>query len=367
MKRILFVVQLPPPIHGVAIINEIVVHSAGINENFITRNINISTSDEIEHIGRFSGKKIISVARHLFLLIKNLISFRPHLVYITLAPSGFAFYRDTVYIFFIKLFRKRLVIHLHGQGIKAGAEKSRLFKWLCKKIFNDSFVIFLSEKLRSDATVFVKKPSFIVNNGFPHFYTPTENKPVREGPVQLLYLSNYVRSKGILDLIDAIELVAQTHGNFHLSLVGKPFDISVPFLTQYIGEKKLADKITINGPKYKEEKIEVLENAEIFILPTYNEAFPLALLEAMGYALAIISTYEGGIPDIIDDGINGLLFKQRDIYALAEKIKFLLDHPEKRAEIGKAARKKFLDKYTISVFEKNILLTLQEISEADRS
>jgi glycosyltransferase involved in cell wall biosynthesis len=161
-----------------------------------------------------------------------------------------------------------------------------------------------------------------------------------------------------------MELVARTHANFHLTLVGKPFDITMDFLASHTREKNLSDKVTISGPRYYEEKTGLLEDADIFILPTYydNEAFPLSVLEAMKFGLPVISTFEGGIPDIIDDGADGLLFPKKDIRALAEKIIFLLDHPEERIRLGNAARKKFAERFTVSIFERNMLQVFNQVS-----
>jgi glycosyltransferase involved in cell wall biosynthesis len=364
-KRILFTAQLPPPVHGAALMNEIIVNSPLIGQYFECRHINISTAGQIEDIGKFSPGKIFSAIRHLFLILTSLITYRPHIIYFTLSPSGFAFFRDSVYFFFMRLSGSKVVFHLHGKGIKEGAGKSRLFRWLSKKIFSRSYVIFLSEKLRSDVP-FPSRAPYVVNYGVP-VVAQEEKVPSPAGKkVEILYISNYVRTKGVIDLIDAVALVARTHQHFHLTLAGKPYDISLEFLESHTREKGLAGKVTIHGPKYKEEKTALLQASDVFILPTYyeNEAFPLSILEAMQFTLPVISTYEGGIPDMIDDGVNGLLFHQRDINQLAEKILFLLDDPAARVRLGRAARQKFMQKYTVSIFEQHILETLQDIAGA---
>ena len=68
------------------------------------------------------------------------------------------------------------------------------------------------------------------------------------------------------------------------------------------------------GKKYGEEKNEEYDNADVFVFPTYyyNECFPLVLLEAMEHAVPCISTREGGVSAIIDDGVNGFICKQKD-------------------------------------------------------
>lgn len=354
MKRILFVVQLPPPVHGVALMNDLIIKSSHINETFETRHVNLGTSQQIADIGKFSPAKLLLSLRCLAQIIKQLLFFRPHLVYLTLSPSGFAFYRDAVYIKCIRLFPNRLVLHLHGQGIRAGARDSRLFRRLCKGMFRRAHVIFLSERLKEDAIEFIRTPPIVVNNGIPDDVMLQPHIKPGDAVVRILYLSNYVRSKGILDLIDALEIVARTHRSFHCDLVGKPFDISNEFLADYIRQKGLTGNVTVHGAKYNEEKNRFLENSDIFVLPSYNDAFPLVILEAMKYGLPVISTYEGGIPDIIDDNSNGLLVPKRDINALSERIIFLLDHPEERVRLGNAARVKFLDKFTLDVFERNM-------------
>ncbi|HVW60929.1 MAG TPA: glycosyltransferase family 4 protein [Puia sp.] len=353
MVRILFVVQLPPPVHGVALMNELIVKSPLIQESFRERHINLGTSNQIKDIGKFSPAKLLLSVRCLASIIKHLLFFRPHLVYFTPSPTGFAFYRDALYISMINFFPARLVLHLHGQGIQAGARDSRLFRWLCKRMFRKAHVIFLSEGLKKDAIEFVQRPPFVVNNGLADDVIPPV-RPPEERPLRILYLSNYVRSKGILDLVDALEIVARTHRSFHCDLVGKPFDVSTEFLAGYIQQKGLAEVISIRGALYGKEKTRFLENADIFTLPSFNDAFPLVILEAMKFGLPVISTYEGGIPDIIDDSVTGLLIPKRDIKALAAKLLFLLEHPEERQRLGNAARKKFLEKFTLSDFERNM-------------
>lgn len=105
------------------------------------------------------------------------------------------------------------------------------------------------------------------------------------------------------------------------------------------------------GKKYNEEKEAFFENADIFIFPTLNEAFGLVLLEAMEHALPCIATDEGGISDIVDDGETGFIVSKRNTEALADKIEYLIIHPEERKRMGKLGYKKFNDKFTVRKFE----------------
>lgn len=75
----------------------------------------------------------------------------------------------------------------------------------------------------------------------------------------------------------------------------------------------------------------------------------------MQFSLPIISTFEGGIPDVVKDGINGFLVPQRDAQALADKLEVLIVNPLLRKEMGFAGRKLYEEKFTIEIFEKRLL------------
>ena len=363
-KKVLCIVQLPPPVHGASLMNSSFVNSPLINEHYLLKVINVATAGNIEGIGKFSVKKIFDSAGHFFRIAATLVFYRPGLVYFTFSPTGFAFYRDAIYTGLVKLSGTELAIHLHGKGIRAGYTGNRLRDWICQKVFTGTNVIFLSGILAGDMDGFAYKRKFIVNCGIPLTEPPPESRPAGN-LCRLLFLSNYVRSKGIIDLIDAIAIVARTNQHFHLRLVGKPYDVSIDELKEHIARKGLDSLITICGPKYQGEKLSEFRQADVFIFPTYytNEAFPLVLLEAMQWALPSITTREGGIPDIIDNGVTGMLIDQRDITQLAENILFLIGHAEERRKMGQAARKIFLEKFTLATFEKNMLQAFSDILE----
>lgn len=363
MKRIFCIVQLPPPFHGASLMNNHLLNSPLLNAKYRLYTCNIATSSNIEDIGKFSLKKTAQSLVDFFKILVTIIRFRPDLVYFTLSPSGFAFYRDFVYSMLIKSFGKKLVFHLHGKGLSTGSANSSFFAGCCKMIFRGTYVIHLSEKLLNDTNHLTYKKGYIVNYGIPVIDLNKGEKSFDR--TRLLFLSNYVKSKGIIDLIDAIEIVAKKNQNFHLNLVGKPYDVTVEWLQDYIGKKNISSFVTVCGPKYGDDKYRELANSDIFVFPTYyyNEAFPLALLEAMQFGLMVITTREGGISDMIEDGKTGLLIEKRDIMDLADKIQFSINNPERRRDIGLNAKSSFFEKYTLNVFEKNIEKTFDDILE----
>lgn len=110
------------------------------------------------------------------------------------------------------------------------------------------------------------------------------------------------------------------------------------------------------GKKYGADKEAFFKNTDIFVFPTYypNECFPLVLLEAMQQGLPCISTKEGGITSIIDDGKTGLFVNRQDADDLADKIAWMIEHPKERKVMGENGTKKCRNCFTIESFEESM-------------
>ena len=89
--------------------------------------------------------------------------------------------------------------------------------------------------------------------------------------------------------------------------------------------------------------------------------FPLVLLEAMMFGLPVISTSEGGIPDIVKNGETGFVIDKQNPNQLAEKIKWFIDNPEEASFMGEKGREHFLENYTLEIFENRLTHILNQI------
>ena len=163
-------------------------------------------------------------------------------------------------------------------------------------------------------------------------------------------------------MIDALNIVKNDGYSFHCDYIGKWSDIAESEFNQKVKHKNLDKYIQAHGAKYREEKELFLKQADLFIFPTYyhNECFPLVLLEAMEQGLPCISTNEGGIPGIIEEGKTGFIVEKHSPQQLAEKIEYLIDHPMICAKMGKAGKEKFQREFTLEKFQNRMKDILKE-------
>jgi glycosyltransferase involved in cell wall biosynthesis len=126
----------------------------------------------------------------------------------------------------------------------------------------------------------------------------------------------------------------------------------------------LSHVVTYLGPKYGEAKAACLAAADIFAFPTFYhfECFPLVILEAMQAGLPVVSTYEGGIRDAVQEGGNGILCPQGDARSLADALKRLIGDDNLRAEMGRAGRERFENEFTLERFEHRLTQILGELA-----
>ena len=345
-SKVLFVVQLPPPLHGSSSINKAFVESKILNDSFNIKVLPLKFAKSMEDIGAFSLMKVNKMFLYAFKLMGTLISFSPDLVYFTFSPMGISFYRDVLYVSILKLFRKKILFHLHVKGITEQCEASKVKKALYKFAFKNTNIICLSTLLGEDLRVVYKGVPMVVNNGIVSQYREPTLDKIENGRIELLYLSNLMRAKGVFVLLDALKILKERNVDFIARIVGKPADVSKEEINRYLLKNQMSECVNVEDGKYGEDKIRAFRKADIFIHPTLNDAFPLVILEAMQFQLPVISTFEGSIPEIINEGVTGLLVQKNNSIMLADKIATLISNKQMREQMGKEGRKKFLSSFT---------------------
>lgn len=163
-----------------------------------------------------------------------------------------------------------------------------------------------------------------------------------DGKVTILTVGRLVEKKGIEVSIRAFAEAHKTNPQMRYDIVGDgPLRSKLQML---IAELGVSDLVTLHGAKDGRFISDLLSRAEIFILASVTaadgdqEGTPVSLLEAQAAGVPVISTRHSGIPEIVQDGVTGLLTAERDVAALSQQIDFLVQHPESRRKMADAGR-----------------------------
>jgi glycosyltransferase involved in cell wall biosynthesis len=375
----------PPPIHGSAIIGKIIKESKYINSKYDSRFINLSISYTINDIGK---GKIVKILRYFTIIcntLKQLIFFRPDLCYMTPVSKGIGFYKDFIIILIVKIFNVRIIYHFHNKGI-CHRQNRFIDNLLYRYTFKNEQVILLSRLLYYDIEKYVSKENvYYCPNGIPELdeayysssiakklgirinseinYNHDSGKKNEKKITNIVFLSNLIKSKGILMLIEACRILREKKIDFSCIIAGDEGDLTIKELKQEISEYKLSSYISVIGKIQGIEKIEMLKNADIFVFPSFyhNECMPLVLLEAMQHLLPIVTTAEGAIPDVVEDGVSGFIIPRQDVQTLAEKLEFLIQNPVERELMGEKGYNRFNKEFTIDVFENRLTFILEDV------
>ena len=362
--------HMPPPVHGAAMVGQYIHDSKLINGVFDCHYINLTTAKNLQDIGKVGMRKLFDFFKLLKKIWHEVKEVKPQLVYVTPNACGGAFYKDFVVVQMLKRLGCQVVVHYHNKGVATHQDK-----WfddaLYKRFFKDIKVILLSACLYDDVKKYVKRDDvFVCGNGIPSVAiesfvsAPFDAASPEDKIPHLLFLSNLLISKGVVVLLDSLKVLKKKGCRFVCDFVGgETVDMDAVMFQAEVVKRGLEGIVVYHGKKYGKDKEAFLNGADVFVFPTFyhNECFPLVLLEAMEHGVACISTTEGGIPGIIDDGKTGFLVPKHDVAVLADKMQLLLNDSVLRSNMGKAGREKFEKEFTLEVFEKRMTWILEHI------
>ncbi len=262
-------------------------------------------------------------------------------VHVHTAVRG-SLYRKTVVVWLAKALGCRVLLHLHaGVGDIAAfdARIGRLARATFRGAFaaSDRVVSVSAAGAREIEARFGAKDVIVVPNAAP--FVDAQRRAAgpddEAGTVSILYMGGFVDpAKGGRVLVQALSSLVERCPEARATLAG-------PGEPPMEAEEVLrSDAVTWAGWLDRGAKERLLSSAGVFVLPSLSEGLPVALLEAMAHARAIVATAVGGVPDVLDDGSEALLVPPGDPRSLAEAIASLVEDAERRRALGEAARER---------------------------
>jgi len=209
---------------------------------------------------------------------------------------------------------------------------------------------FLKSFVTSHYRVPPSRISVIPNGVDTNLYRPRNKKEIREemglpiGPL-ILFVGRIIKKKGVQFLIDAFLNIKRECSEARLLIVGPlgQFGTHVPspYAAEILRLAESEDDIIVMGPIYSDKLAQVYSCADLFVLPSdCPEAFGMVALEAMSSGLPVVASRLGGLPELVDDGVTGLLVPPRNTSLLTKAIVSLIEDEAYRRRLGEAGRRK---------------------------
>lgn len=165
----------------------------------------------------------------------------------------------------------------------------------------------------------------------------------------IVFVGSIIKRKGIEELITAVNILKKTYTDIHLHIVGNGSKKYVDYCKGLIQQYNIAPNITFYGFLESTNIAKLLLESRIFILPSHVDNSPNSLCEAMAVGIPVIASRIGGIPSLITDYYDGLLFEKGNIDQLSKKIAELFDNETLAISLSQNARISALSRHTSSV------------------
>jgi glycosyltransferase involved in cell wall biosynthesis len=331
MQKRLKVLMLGPGLGvkgGVSAVEKLIVAHmpSSVNLRFV------STMEDGSNI-----KKVFVFVAAIFKVLGLLIVGWPDVVHLHFTSRG-SNIRKVTLARLSMVFRRKVIMHGHGGEFHLFVE--RLRPWYrnltLKTLQRANLVICLSESWRDYYLTLGIDPEKLV--ALPNPVLVPETVPDRSNrkEVHFLYLGLMTELKGVYDLLQAFASLPQsTRNKARLVMAGNG---ELDRVRQTALELGIEDSLTVYDWVGPDERDRLLEASDVFLLPSYIEGLPMGMLEAMSYAMPVITTPVGGIPEYVKDGVTGMLVDPGAVDRLAKAMETAIESEEVRLRIGAAGR-----------------------------
>jgi glycosyltransferase involved in cell wall biosynthesis len=278
--------------------------------------------------------KLFKLAGALVAFLGMLLRHRRAVLHVHSASRA-SFWRKSLFMSLALAARWPVIFHLHGGGFAAfydaecgpvGRAMVRFFldHAACVVVVSERWCAWMHRVTRNPRVVCIANPVSV----------PAATSAARE-PALVAFAGRYEAGKGIHELVTAMAGLMPSHPRLRLECAGSGDIAAIERRAARFG---IAGRVTLREWIDPAQRDELLARASVFVLPSHAEGLPISLLEAMAAGCPVIASAVGGVPDLVIDGLNGLLVPPGNAEALAAAIHRVLRDPALAAQLSRCGR-----------------------------
>ena len=369
--KILVCGMLPPPYFGHSMVYEVLMASEFAELHDVTF-LDMHFWSYAEH-KQLTITKLWKMLAYLAHYIYLIAARRPKYVLYAISFDVLPFWKDLLFCAVGIALGRRVILHDMGQYAgelydSAGPLRRTALRWLLDHV---SGILVLGRAQRDAYSRLLPKEKILVGRAavtdsqrsVTRNNTPAESQPAQT--VRVLSLAFISVSKGIWTTMHALPKVIATvpHAVFEFAGPFESEDLQQALLA-FVSAHNLGQRVTFSGYVSSAlARTQIYRSADVFLFPSHRDAFSLVLLHAIAESLPVVSTFEGAIPEIIEDGVTGFLINKGDSDGLSDRLCQLLASAELRKRMGRAAREKYLNEFTPQRFAERLEKLFQQLED----
>ncbi len=342
--RVVIVGPRPPQVGGVETFLLALLESRAL-QRFDVVHVDTSKHRPKSTQGRFDAANFVWAARHFGQFASALVRHRPHVVYVTVAGSLAGVLRDTVICRLARLHPgTRVIGHQHASGVEhVLARRGPLGAWVRFGLTGCHRMLVLGTPWQA---IFGRwEPALPVSVCPPaaaarlveHGWRFDRPRPV--GPLRALFVGQIGDGKGVPQMVRAIHVLREAGRDVTLTLVGvDAYPGAIESTRALVRELGIESRVRFEGRATGHVLHEHYRRHHVFLLPSFHEGVPLVLIEAGAFALPVVATPVGCVPDLVHHDRTGLVVPVGEVEPLAAAIARLDDDRALAERLGRGLR-----------------------------
>ena len=318
----------------------------------------------LKESGKISPQNMALAISQFARFLWALYRFHPQIIHLH-TSQGIAWLKDTFFVFVGKSHGCRIILHMHGGNFDRLYDKNPRFMQNYT-----GRVMRLADAIIAVSTEWRRRLAQIVPGGhIVTFRNCIAVEAISPHPIHRssntakgLFLGRVGPRKGAFDLLEAMGRLKSRNCSLQVWIAGgeeRQGDLLKASARRE--ELQLLDQYQLVGTVRGAEKAELLSKASLFVLPSYDEGLPMAVLEAMAAGLAVVSSPVGGIPEVVKDGYNGFLVTPGDVEALADRLAILANDTHLREEMGRRSREIAVREFDVNAYVRRLVALYESL------